>query len=91
MATKAGMFRYLSERAGLSEKLRREMAGETDDVVRPPEIIEAGETRLPRKALYQLEHSERRPSRKSTRKSAQHQRTDSHFWGRRLAHARPHG
>lgn len=66
MATRAEWFRYNQERSGPKRPARKE---ETTERV-------PGSARAAKNALYQRETSVGRPSRKSTRKSANHAKTD---------------
>ena len=86
MATRAEQFRYDAERAGPKRtaqprRAKRPRAGETR--------VESGHAA--RKASYQLEDSAGRPSRKSSRKAANRQKTDVQFrLKRQVAETRPH-
>ncbi len=84
MATKAEWFRYLAERSGAKKvpALKRPtvsaaLAGKSR--TEPHNLS----TRSGRKALYALEESAGRPSRKSSRKSSNRQKTDVQFRMRR--------
>lgn len=79
MATRAELFRYAQERSGPKkppkaiEKPRRRVGpedGGTDRVARN-ESLHAG-----KRAVFALEDSSGKPSRKSTRKSSNRQKTD---------------
>jgi hypothetical protein len=93
MATKAERFRYWSERSGAkkprsSPRPRRDVpvdtslpgVSATDRKAGPSrkESVRAG-----KKAVYELERTGAKPSRKSTRKSANRQRTDRQMRAKR--------
>lgn len=86
MATRAEIFRALQERAGPKREKR----------VQPGQRPVAGSARSEsghagRKATYLLEDTAGRPSRKSSRKASNRQRTDGQFQAKRLvAEVRPH-
>ncbi len=80
MATKAELFRYNSERAGLKKAsgakkptVAAALAAKTQ--TEPHNLSK----RSGKKALYALEESAGRPSRKSSRKSSNRQKTDVQF------------
>ncbi len=76
MATRAELFRYLQERVGWSRHVAADRAREP----RPKRPDARGvSARAGKKAQYALESSEGRPSRKSTRSSANRQKTDVQF------------
>lgn len=82
MATRAELFRYWSERSGPKrpklERSRRDAPGE------------GTATRVSPRAAYLLERTGGRPSRKSTRKAANRQRTDVQMQvKRRVSAVRP--
>jgi hypothetical protein len=85
MATRAEQFRYEAERAGPKRPKR----------VPHPARATAGSARsesahAERKASYTLEDSAGRPSRKSSRKASNHQRTDTKTQAlQRIAEVRP--
>lgn len=82
MTTRAELFRWLAERAGPKRAPRKTKAPPGGAGPRPP-------TRAERKAEYALETSAGRPSRKSTRRSANRQKTDVQFrMKRRTSEAR---
>lgn len=86
MATKAQLFRYQSERSGPKRPKRpaRPPRNTPVDTAAPgvsatdrkAKLPRKPSTRADRKAAYVLEESRRRPSRRSTRKAANRQRTD---------------
>jgi hypothetical protein len=92
MATKAEEFRYWLERSGAKKAKRapkgrqsgsangsREAASATDQAAkRSRESLHSG-----RKAAYALEDSAGKPSRRSTRKSSNRQKTDSQMRAKR--------
>lgn len=94
MATKAEWFRYWKERSGpkgekaeARPRARGSLAATPGDDRHPAarESAAAG-----RKAAYVLEDSSARPSRKSTRKASNRQKTDTKMRElRRAARARP--
>jgi hypothetical protein len=84
MATRAEWFRYQAERSGAKKSAvpRRAKPAESTH-----ESLHAG-----RKAVFVLEDSEGRPSRKSTRKASNRQKTDVQFrMKQRTAETRPGG
>ncbi len=84
MATKSEWFRYNAERSG-TKKEKRPRARVAGTPSKPHNVsVRAG-----KKALYALE-SAKRPSRKSSRKGANRQKTDVQFRMRRkTAESRP--
>jgi hypothetical protein len=86
--TKAELFRYLAERSGPKAK---------PAALRPHPLVAAEGPHSPsmwagRKAQYALETGIGRPSRKSSRKSANRQKTDVQFRMKRQAsEGRPEG
>jgi hypothetical protein len=87
MSTKAEEFRYWSERSG-PKKPRQPARPRRDtpvDTAKPRVSASARKAAAPRneslragkKAVYTLEATDGRPSRKSTRKSANRQKTDT--------------
>jgi hypothetical protein len=86
MATKAEWFRYRAERSGPKRPKRAPRAPRNVGVDTAAPGVSATDRKalLPRKAspragkraVYALERSERRPSRRSTRKAANRQKTD---------------
>ncbi len=86
MTTKAELFRYLEERAGWKRSSKPQRS--------PDERAARRADRRPsdragKKAQYALESSVGRPSRKSTRRSANRQKTDVQFrMKRRVSEAR---
>lgn len=86
MATKAEWFRYRTERSGPKQPKRapRPPRNVGVDTAAPGVSATDRKAALPRKpsaragkkAVYALERSERRPSRRSTRKAANRQKTD---------------
>jgi hypothetical protein len=92
MATKAEQFRYWTERSGPKKpksppRARRDAPVDTSK----PGVSATDRRAVPReestsagkKAPYRLEQSEGKPSRKSTRKSANRQRTDTKMQAKR--------
>ena len=82
MATRAEWFRYQTERSGEKKAAqpRRPAAGRTEH-----ESVRAG-----KKAVFVLEDSAGRPSRKSTRKASNRQKNDVQFrMKQRTAESRP--
>jgi hypothetical protein len=85
MATKAEQFRYEAERSGKKRAAK----------VRRHKRVRSGSARTEsrhaeKKAAYRLEDSVGRPSRKSSRKASNRQKTDTKFSGkRRVAETRP--
>lgn len=81
--TRAEMFRYLAERSGLKRaKQPRPLTGEAH---RSEEQHNAS-ARAAKHAPYALEPGSGRASRKSTRKSANRQKTDVQFRMKRQVH-----
>jgi hypothetical protein len=81
--TRAEMFRYLAERSGPKrEKQPRSEASEAHRAGSPHNAA----ARAAKNAPYALEPTSGRASRKSTRKSANRQRTDAQFRMKRQAH-----
>lgn len=78
--TRAEMFRYLAERSGL--KRVKQPRPERSEVHRA-EASHNEAARAGKNALYALEASRGKASRKSTRKSANRQKTDAQFRMRR--------
>jgi hypothetical protein len=80
MATKAELFRYNSERAGPKKprgaKRPTVAAALAAKTLAEPHNLSK---RSGKKALYALEESVGRPSRKSSRKSSNRQKTDAQF------------
>lgn len=84
MATKAEWFRYYAERAGPKRPKRPRRPARTSGVDTAAPGVSATDrkaerspsSRADKKATYALEPSERRPSRRSTRKASNRQRTD---------------
>jgi hypothetical protein len=74
--TRAEMFRYLAERSGL--KREKQPRSETSEAHRAGASHNAA-ARAAKNALYALEPTSGRASRKSTRKSANRQKTDAKF------------
>jgi hypothetical protein len=74
VATKAELFKYYSERSG--PKRGKESPKEKR---RAPSY-----TRVAQRAVYELESTTARPSRKSTRKSANRQKLDGQLKGEQL-------
>jgi hypothetical protein len=100
MATKAQLFRYRSERSGPKRPKRPPRAPRNTPVDTAAPGVSATDRKamLPRKASaragkkapYALEESRRSPSRRSTRKSANRQKTDVKMrMLRRMAKPRP--
>jgi hypothetical protein len=86
--TRAEMFRYLAERSGLKRQKQPHPA--TSEAHRAGEPHNAA-ARAAKNALYALEPTSGRPSRKSTRSSANRQKTDAQFrMKRRNAETVPH-
>lgn len=98
MATKAEQFRYWSERSGPKKpksppRPRRDVTVDTSE----PGVSATDRRGTPgnvsrsagRKAQYALERGAGRPSRKSTRKSANRQRADAKMRVKRRTSARP--
>lgn len=85
MATKAELFRYAVERSGLKRAPRPHPAP------RPAAGSARSESRhADRKAAYLLEDAAGRPSRKSSRRASNRQRTDAKSQAlRRIAEVRP--
>jgi hypothetical protein len=84
MSTRAEQFRYEAERAG-PKRAKAALA----EAAAPRPTHNAGE-RAGRHAAYALEATAGRPSRRSTRKSAHHQKTDAQFRMKgRVADSRP--
>jgi len=86
--TKAELFRYLAERSGEKRKpaARRERPAPRDAASAPRNLSR----RAGKKAQFALEASAGTPSRKSTRKGANHQKNDVQFRMRRqVSEARP--
>ncbi len=80
MATKAELFRYSAERAGPKKPVKaRKPTLAAALAAKPPTEPHNASTRSARKALFALEDSAGRPSRKSTRKSSNRQKTDAQF------------
>lgn len=94
MATKAEEFRYWTERSG--PKKRKTPPAATRGVLVEETLTARGSThaheplRAGKKAMYALEDSAGKPSRKSTRKASNRQRTDAQMRvKRRTAEVRP--
>jgi hypothetical protein len=73
MATRSELFRYQAERSGSKKRTAGER-GETAATHGKHEPVRAG-----KKAVWALEDSAGRPSRKSTRKASNRQKTDVQF------------
>jgi hypothetical protein len=85
VATKAEVFRYFAERAGWKRASEPERPGNE----RPAPGERTPSLRAGKKAQYALESSAGRPSRKSTRRSANRQKNDVQFrMKRRVSEAR---
>jgi hypothetical protein len=86
MATKAEWFRYTAERAGLKKasaaKIPTVAAALAAKGKTEPHNLA---TRSGKKAIYALEESAGKPSRKSSRKSSNRQKTDAQFRMKREA------
>lgn len=81
-------FKYFAERSSLNQKALESTNGHKKQDAKEP--AKSGSRRAGKKALYALEVSEGRPSRKSTRKSANRQKNDAQFsMKRRTGEARP--
>jgi hypothetical protein len=80
MATKAELFRYNSERAG-PKKARGAKRPTVAAALAAKTLTEPHNVskRSGKKALYALEESVGQPSRKSSRKSSNRQKTDAQF------------
>ncbi len=84
MATRAEWFRYQAERSGAKKSAVPRRAT-------PPEPTHES-VRAGKKAVWVLEDCEGRPSRKSTRKASNRQKTDVQFrMKQRTAETRPAG
>ena len=70
-------FKYFAERSSLNQKAPESTNGQKKQETTEP--VRAGSRRAGKKASYALEVSEGRPSRKSTRKSANRQKNDVQF------------
>jgi hypothetical protein len=92
MATKAELFRYYTERSG-PKKAKRPPRPRRDTVVDTslPGVSASDRKAAPRKespragkkATYALEDSAKRPSRRSTRKASNRQKTDAQMRAKR--------
>ncbi|HSB20033.1 MAG TPA: hypothetical protein VLD85_08505 [Anaeromyxobacteraceae bacterium] len=82
MATRAEWFRYQAERSGAKKSAASPKAAAPEAAHDP---VRAG-----KKAVYVLEDSAGRPSRKSTRKASNRQKTDVQYrMKRRTSESRP--
>jgi hypothetical protein len=82
MATRAEWFRYQAERSGAKKRAPSPKAAAPEAAHEP---VRAG-----KKAVYVLEDSAGRPSRKSTRKASNRQKTDVQYRiKRRTSESRP--
>jgi hypothetical protein len=90
MATKSEWFRYREERSGPKREKQARPATAAGEGATKPHNVSA---RAAKKALYALEEAgEKRPSRKSSRKAANRQKTDVQFrMKRKTAESRPAG
>lgn len=99
MATKSEWFRYWKERSGPKQEKKPSRPRRDPRVVHAEPSLSPAERRTPaaresaaagRKAPYVLEDSSARPSRKSTRKASNRQKTDTKMRElRRTAQSRP--
>lgn len=88
--TRAEMFRYLAERSGL-KRVKQPRASASASAAHRAEEPHNASARAGRSAGYALEPSGGRVSRKSTRKSANRQKTDVQFrMKRRVQELQPH-
>ncbi len=90
MATRSEWFRYLAERSGPKKAKQAQARGQSDDAAAKPHNVSA---RAAKNALYALEPAGAgRPSRKSSRKSANRQKNDVQFrMKRKASESRPPG
>jgi hypothetical protein len=90
MATRSEWFRYLEERSGPKREKQARPKDEGSRAAPKPHNVSE---RAAKKAVYALEQAgEKRPSRKSSRKAANRQKTDVQFrMKRKTAESRPAG